>query len=54
VVRRSTDVSKAIGYGYRVNVEGFGWTNAAFLEMYAELPERARAGVLEIDRPLKR
>ena len=49
VVRRATDVSSAIGFGYRTNVEGFGWTNAAFLQLYAELPEPARAKVLVLD-----
>ena len=36
VVRRSMDVSKSIGFGYRSNEAGFGWTNAAFEELYAE------------------
>ena len=36
VVRRSSDVR--VGYGYRSNEIGFGWTNAAFAELYAELP----------------
>jgi len=35
-VRRSSDVR--VGYGYRSNEIGFGWTNAAFAELYAELP----------------
>jgi alpha,alpha-trehalase len=36
VVRRSSDVR--VGFGYRSNEIGFGWTNAAFTELYAELP----------------
>ncbi len=51
VVRRATDVGSAIGFGYRTNVEGFGWTNAAFLQLYSELPDQAKAGVLRLDWP---
>lgn len=50
VVRRASDVSSAIGFGYRTNVEGFGWTNAVFLQLYAELPNSAKPGVLTLDR----
>ena len=49
VARRSSDVSSSIGFGYRTNVVGFGWTNAAFLQMYAALPDEAKAGVLKLD-----
>jgi alpha,alpha-trehalase len=38
---RSTDVS--VTTGYPINVVGFGWTNAAYLDFLAELPERKRA-----------
>jgi hypothetical protein len=30
-------------------VIGFGWTNAAFTELYAELPETAKPNVLNLD-----
>jgi alpha,alpha-trehalase len=33
VVRRSSDVVNDIKYGYKVNVEGFGWTNAVYLHL---------------------
>ncbi len=48
VVKRSSDVS-AIGFGYKTNVVGFGWTNAAFTKLYAELPEKSRGVVLRMD-----
>lgn len=40
VVQRSTGVN--VAFGYRSNEIGFGWTNAAFEELYSELPEGAR------------
>lgn len=36
-------------YGYTSNEVGFGWTNAVFLELYAQLPAHLRGEVL---RPL--
>ncbi len=42
VVKRGSDVSSRIGFGYRSNEIGFGWTNAAFVELLAELPESQR------------
>jgi alpha,alpha-trehalase len=38
---RSTDAS--VSTGYLTNVVGFGWTNAAYLDFLAELPEAKRA-----------
>ena len=49
VVHRTTDVSSRIGFGYRSNEVGFGWTNAAFVELYAQLPAERRSGVLQFD-----
>jgi alpha,alpha-trehalase len=46
VVRRTMDVSAHIGFGYRSNEIGFGWTNAAFVELYAQLAPQRRAEVL--------
>ena len=43
VVRRSTDVSSRIGFGYSSNEAGFGWTNAAFEELFAQLQDREGA-----------
>jgi alpha,alpha-trehalase len=49
VVRRESEISSGIKFGYNYNVIGFGWTNAAFTDMYARLPERKRAEVLKLD-----
>ena len=49
VVRRASDVSARIGFGYRSNEVGFGWTNAAFVELYSELPDADKAAVLKLD-----
>jgi alpha,alpha-trehalase len=38
VVRRESEVSAGLRFGYSSNEIGFGWTNAAFTELYAELP----------------
>jgi alpha,alpha-trehalase len=45
-VTRSTDA--AVTSGYSINVIGFGWTNAAFLEFQNELPEGRRAELMRI------
>jgi alpha,alpha-trehalase len=49
VERRSSQLGAGIKFGYAANQIGFGWTNAAFTEMYAELPERERLNVLKLD-----
>jgi alpha,alpha-trehalase len=49
VVRRSSQLGAGIKFGYSANQIGFGWTNAAFTEMYSELPEQERANVLKLD-----
>jgi alpha,alpha-trehalase len=49
VVRRTMDVSSKIGFGYRSNEIGFGWTNAAFVDLYAQLPPERRDDVLKLD-----
>jgi trehalase-like protein len=38
VVRRRSDVSKSLRFGYRTNEAGFGWTNAVFTSLFDELP----------------
>jgi alpha,alpha-trehalase len=48
-VRRESEISSGIKFGYTYNVIGFGWTNAAFTDMYAGLPESKRANVLKLD-----
>ena len=37
VVRRESDVAAGIRFGYSANEVGFGWTNAAVLELLAGL-----------------
>jgi alpha,alpha-trehalase len=37
VRRRSSEIAAGIRYGYSTNVVGFGWTNAAFVELLAGL-----------------
>ena len=49
VERRSSQLGAGIKFGYAANQIGFGWTNAAFTEMYAELPDTERANVLKLD-----
>ncbi len=49
VVTRSSEVHAELGYS--MNVVGFGWTNAAFLELLHELPQPMREQ-LEQDRPV--
>jgi len=49
VERRESDVSSDIKFGYTANQIGFGWTNGAFLDMYAGLPESERPKVLILD-----
>ena len=46
VVRRSAEVG--VGFGYRSNEIGFGWTNAAFEELYAQLPAASKSKVLQV------
>ena len=48
VVRRASNVSGSIGFGYRSNEAGFGWTNAAFEELYAELPAHSKDQILKL------
>ena len=49
VVRRESEISSGIKFGYDYNVIGFGWTNAAFTDMYARLPARKKPDVLKLD-----
>jgi alpha,alpha-trehalase len=49
VVHRGSDVSRGLKFGYTSNEIGFGWTNAAFTEMYAALSEGQRKRVLHLD-----
>ena len=48
--RRESDVAAGIRFGYSSNEIGFGWTNAAFVELLAGLNERpARAAYAALD-----
>jgi alpha,alpha-trehalase len=49
VERRTSSLGEGLRFGYTSNEIGFGWTNAAFTELYARLPPGARARVLELD-----
>ncbi|MDQ3805643.1 MAG: alpha,alpha-trehalase [Acidobacteriota bacterium] len=48
VARRESEVSGGIKFGYDYNVIGFGWTNAAFVELYAGMPAESRPDVLRL------
>jgi alpha,alpha-trehalase len=47
VQRRESDVEAGIKFGYSANQIGFGWTNAAFLDLLAGLERKARPKVAE-------
>jgi alpha,alpha-trehalase len=49
VERRESEVSAGLKFGYKSNEIGFGWTNAAFVELYANLPVGKRKEVLELE-----
>jgi alpha,alpha-trehalase len=48
VARRESEVAGGIKFGYDYNVIGFGWTNAAFVELYAKLSDREKLNVLKL------
>ena len=43
VKRRHSDVAAGIRFGYSANQVGFGWTNAAFVELLADLGRKPAA-----------
>jgi alpha,alpha-trehalase len=49
VARRTSDLGEGIKFGYAANQIGFGWTNAAFVELFARLPPPRRRDVLRLD-----
>jgi alpha,alpha-trehalase len=51
VALRRSDVSAGIKFGYSSNEIGFGWTNAAFVDLYAGLSQTAKTHVLNLDSP---
>jgi alpha,alpha-trehalase len=46
VVKRTSDVSSALRFGYLTNEAGFGWTNAVFTALFDELPPNAQRDIL--------
>ncbi len=48
VAERTSDLGAGIKFGYADNQIGFGWTNAAFVELYAELPPARQQDVLHL------
>jgi alpha,alpha-trehalase len=46
VVRRDSQIRADLKFGYSSNEVGFGWTNAAFLELYINLSPNRRQEVL--------
>jgi len=48
VVRRQSDVSKSLRYGYHSNEAGFGWTNAVFTALFDELPPSDQQRLLKV------
>jgi alpha,alpha-trehalase len=48
VERRSSQLGAGIKFGYAANQIGFGWTNAALTDLYAELPADRKSLVLEL------
>lgn len=49
VEARTSSLGAGLRFGYSSNEIGFGWTNAAFAELYAQLPPTERAKVLELN-----
>ncbi len=49
VERRTSSLGAGLRFGYASNEIGFGWTNAAFTELYTQLPPAERANVLHLD-----
>jgi alpha,alpha-trehalase len=49
VERRESEVSAGLKFGYKSNEIGFGWTNAAFVELYAKLAAAEKRNVLKLD-----
>lgn len=50
VMRRESEISQDIKYGYETNVIGFGWTNAAFVRLYDELSAKDKLKVLQLEQ----
>jgi len=46
---RKSQLGAGLKFGYTSNEIGFGWTNAAFTELYATMPVAKKADVLKLD-----
>ncbi len=46
---RKSQLGAGLKFGYTSNEIGFGWTNAAFTELYAGLPEAKKGDVLRLN-----
>lgn len=49
VERRTSSLGEGIRFGYSANQIGFGWTNAAFVELYATMSAKTRPDVMRLD-----
>jgi alpha,alpha-trehalase len=49
VERRESQIQAGLKFGYTSNEIGFGWTNAAFLEIYAGLPRPQRRKLVAVN-----
>ncbi len=49
VERRTSSLGDGLRFGYSSNEIGFGWTNAAFTELYAGMTPARRADVLNLE-----
>ena len=49
VEARKSQLGAGLKFGYTSNEIGFGWTNAAFTELYAGLPELKKQDVLKLN-----
>ncbi|HEV2800920.1 MAG TPA: trehalase family glycosidase [Pyrinomonadaceae bacterium] len=49
VAARRSQIGAGLKFGYKSNEIGFGWTNAAFVELYTALPATERVRVLNLN-----
>jgi alpha,alpha-trehalase len=49
VERRTSSLGAGLRFGYGSNEIGFGWTNAAFIELYAGMSEKSKPDVMRLD-----
>ena len=49
VVSRASQISAGLKFGYQSNEIGFGWTNAVFTELYAQLSSAGRINIRKLN-----